>query len=170
MSDSNPYWSDPSEEKGRIGRVLKTVGAQHDAKTIAFFIAKSNNDNFVAYRWNSQKSALEPFWISTENVQFERRSTLNLAETMLYGVEMNVTSSGDWLVNLNAESIRDRTMKFALGEDDAPSLLGKIGGRSAIVEYAYVQMRKGLLPDVEYVRLTGRAMDDDSTVSEVIYK
>lgn len=170
MSDSNPYWSDPSEEKGRISRVLKTVGSQHDANTIAFFIAKSNNDNFVAYRWNSQKTILEPFWISTENVQFERRTTLNLAETMLYGIEMNVTSSGDWLVNLNAEAIRDRTMKFMLGEDDAPSLVGTIGGRKAIVEYAYVQMHKGLLPDVEYVRLTGRAIDDDSVVTEVIHK
>jgi len=170
MSDSNPYWSDPKEEAGRIKRILKTVGQQHDANTIAFVIAKSNNDNFVAYRWNTTTSTLEPFWITTENVKFERRSTLNLAETMLYGVEMTVTSGGDWLVNLNAESIRDRTMKFVLGEDDTPKLIGTINGRKSVVEYAYAQMRKGLLPDVEYVRITGRALDDDSIISEVIHK
>lgn len=170
MSDSNPYWSDPAEEDGRIKRVLKIVGSQHDANSIAFFVAKSNNDNFVAYRWNNDKSTIEPFWISTENVLSEKRTALNLAETMLYGIEMTVTQGGDWLVNLNAETIRNRTMKLMLGEDDTPTFIGTVSGKKCILEYAYVQMQKGMIPDVEYVRITGRSLEDDSIVSEVVYK
>jgi hypothetical protein len=89
---------------------------------------------------------------------------------MLYGVEMTVTSAGDWLVNLNAESIRDRTLKCVLGDDVSPKLIGSINGKKCVVEYAYAQMKKGLLPDVEYVRITGRTLEDDSTISEVIHK
>jgi len=61
-------------------------------------------------------------------------------------------------------------MKFVLGDDGSPKLIGVINGKKCVVEYAYAQMRKGLIPDVEYVRLTGRSLDDDSILSEVIHK
>lgn len=165
---SNPYWSDEAEEQPRIQRILNILRRQPDASRIAFFVGKSNNDNFVAYRWDSDKAALNPFWISTQNVVAERRDPLTLAESMLYGIEMHVTSTGEWLVNLSAEAIRNRTMNLTLDEQDRPALTGVIQNRMCIVEYAYVQMAKGLIPDVEWVRLTGRDMNTNEIVSEVL--
>jgi Domain of unknown function (DUF4833) len=165
---SNPYWSPESEEGPRVQRILSILGRQPDASRIAFFVGKSNNDNFVAYRWDSDKASLTPFWISTQNVAVERRDPLTLAESMLYGIEMHVTSTGEWLVNLSAEAIRGRTMNLSLDEEDRPALTGAINGRLCIVEYAYVQMAKGLLPDVEWVRLSGRDLKTNEVITEVL--
>ena len=151
-----------------MDRILKILKRQPDVARIAFFVGKSNNDNFVAYRWDGDKSALTPFWISTINVPVERRDPLNLAESMLYGVEMNVTDQGEWLVNISAEGLRSRVMNLNLDENDHPVLTGVIGGHMCIMEYAYVQMSKGLLPDVEWVRLTGRDMRTQQQVEELI--
>lgn len=165
---SNPYWSEESEEMPRITRILSILKRQPDVSRIAFFVGKSNNDNFVAYRWDSDKAALTPFWISTVNVPAERRDPLNLAESMLYGIEMHVTQTGEWLVNIACEQLRNRVMNLNLDENDQPALVGVVSGRMCVIEYAYVQMRKGLLPDVEWVRLTGRDMKTGETVSEML--
>jgi hypothetical protein len=165
---SNPYWSPEAEESPRIARILTVLKRQHDAARIAFFVGKSNNDNFVAYRWDSDKAALTPFWISTVNVPSERRDPLNLAESMLYGVEMNVTDRGEWIVNIAAEGLRNRVMNLNLDENDQPALTGVINGHMCVIEYAYVQMCKGLLPDVDWVRITGRDLRTQEIRSEVL--
>jgi hypothetical protein len=165
---SNPYWAPESEEKPRVQRILQILKRQPDLSRIAFFVGKSNNDNFVAYRWDSDKAAFKAFWISTVNVSAERRDDLSLAESMLYGIEMNVTSSGQWLVNIAAEGMRNRTMNLNLDENDCPVLVGPIANRMCTMEYAYVQMCKGLLPDVEWIRLTGRDIQTHEVVEELI--
>ena len=165
---SNPYWSPEADESPRVARILTVLNRQPDASRIAFFVGKSNNDNFVAYRWDSDKGALTPFWISTVNVPSERRDPLNLAETMLYGVEMNVTDRGEWLINIAAEGLRNRVMNLHLDGNDQPALTGVINGEMCIIEYAYVQMCKGLLPDVDWVRITGRDLRNQQIRSEVL--
>ena len=164
---SNPYWDDPEGEEGRMKRVRAIVARQPDANKIAFFVGKSNNDNFVAYKWNG--AGIDAFWISTQNVLAERRDPLNLAEEMLYGVDVKVTSSGEWLVNLRADGISHKVMRLTLDENDTPMLCGPINGVEAVLDSAYVQMRQGLIPDVEFVRLYGRTVEGDDA-HEVIRK
>ncbi len=147
-------------------RVQAIIDRQPDRNKIAFFIAKSNNDNLVAYKWNGH--GVEPFWISTENVPAERRDPLNLAEELLYGVDVRVSSSGEWLVNLRAEQVRGRSMNLTLDENDTPMLVGAINENNCIVDGAYVQMKKGLIPDVEYVRIYGKNIENGNVEVEML--
>ena len=165
---SDPYWSDERDREGRMGRIFAILGRQPDRDRIAFFAAKSNNDNFVAYVWNADRSELEPFWISTENVAAERRDPLNVAEEMLYGTEMTVTPSGDWLINVRAEPIKTRKFNFALDDSDRPVLTGAVNNTLCVLESAYIQMKRGLLPDVEHVVLTGRNLNTGATEVEIL--
>lgn len=164
---SNPYWDSPENEGARMERVRAIVGRQPDANKIAFFVGKSNNDNFVAYKWTG--SGIEAFWISTQNVVAERRDPLNLAEELLYGVDVKVTSTGEWLVNLRADGIRHKVMRLTLDSADTPMLCGPINGEEAVLDSAYVQMKQGLIPDVDFVRLYGRTVQG-ADAQEIIRK
>ena len=163
---SNPYWSDPSEEGPRIERLLSILKRQPDANRIAFFVGKSNNDNFVAYKWDGDRSSIEPFWISTVNVPAERRDPLNLAESMLYGCDLD----SKWNLTLRAEAVNSRVMQLSLDDNDVPAVVGVINNTMCVFEYAYVQMNRGLLPDVDYVRIVGRSVADGTVVTEVMKK
>ena len=165
---SDPYYDEPSNEPLRLERVRGILGRQPDTTKFAFFIAKSNNDNFVAYKWTGR--GVDPMWISTQNVPAERRDTLNLAEELLYGVDTRVAPSGEWLVNLRAEQVKDRVMNLTLDDEDRPMLLGVLNERQCVIEAAYVQMKRGLIPDVDYVRLYGRAVDDGTAQNEILKK
>lgn len=168
---SDPYWSSYADREARMQRIYTILQRQPDADRIAFVVGKSNNDNFVAYIWNSdkgEKGEIEGFWISTENVPAERRDPLNLAEEMLYGTEMEETPSGEWLINVRAEPIKARKFNFTLDEQDRPAMIGGVNGVMCCLESAYVQMKKGLLPDVEFVVLTGRSVHDGSKQEEII--
>ena len=165
---SNPYWSDPSTMGNRLQRVLGIVQRQPDASKIAFLVAKSNNDNFVAYRWDEERASITPFWISTENVSAERRDPLNLAESMLYGISLRVASGGEWIVNMSAEALRDKSFNMVLDEHNNPVILGVVAGKQAALEYAYVQMSKGLVPNVDYVELFGTDMQTGEKLQERI--
>lgn len=164
---SNPFWDTPESEQPRLQRVLDIVRRQPDKKAFAFFVVKSNNDNFVTYKWNGIE--LNPLWICTHNVS-EHRDPLNLAEELVYGITQTVTPAGDWLVTMRIEALQSRAMNLALNDDDEPSLIAPINNRLCILEYAYVQMRKGLMPDVDWIRITGRAVDDGTMQSEVVRK
>lgn len=164
---SSPFWDAPENEVPRMERILSVVSRQPDKKSYAFFVGKSNNDNFVAYKWNGTE--LAPFWICTHNCS-ERRDKLNLAEELVYGINQTVTPNGDWHVNMRIEALQARIMNLALNDDDEPSLIGPVNNRLCVLEHAYVQMRKGLMPDVDWIRITGRAVDDDSVQTEVVKK
>ena len=163
---SDPYWDAHENEAARISRIHAILQRQPDVKQIAFFIAKTNNDNFVTYKWDGKE--ISCFWISTQNVPAERRDTLNLAEEMMYGVDTKITSTGEWLVNLRAEAVRHRTMNLTLDDEDRPSLVGTINGKQCVLESAYVQMKRGLIPDVEYVKLFGKSTETGEMEIEIV--
>ena len=165
---SDPYWSELADREARMKRIHAILQRQPDRDKIAFFVGKSNNDNFVAYVWNAERAELNPFWISTENVPAERRDPLNVAEEMLYGTELDVTPSGEWLINVRADPIKARKFNFTLDDQDRPVCIGGVNGTMCCLESAYVQMKKGLLPDVELVVLTGRSLEDGSKKEEIL--
>jgi hypothetical protein len=165
---SDPYWSDAADREARMQRIMTILQRQPDRDRIAFFVGKSNNDNFVCYLWNGDIGNMEPYWISTENVPAERRDPLNVAEEMLYGTEMEVTASGEWLLNVRAEPIKARKFNLTLDDNDRPTLLGGVNNEMCVLESAYVQMKRGLLPDVDHVVLTGRSLKDGKTRQEIL--
>jgi hypothetical protein len=155
-SSSNPFWDAEENEGPRMARIIKILQRQPDAKSFGFFVAKSNNDNFVAYKWTG--SEVSPTWISTQNVPAERRESLNLAEELLYGIEQRVSSTGDWIITMRAEPLKTRVINLTLNDADEPSFIAPVNNKLCILDHAYVQMRKGLIPDVEWVRITGHDM------------
>jgi len=165
---SSPYYSDANEESPRMERIAAIVRRQPDASKIIFYVGKSNNDNFVAYRYSNEKSNLESFWISTENVPSERRENLNLAEMMLYGHNLEVTSSNEWLIRMNVEQLQDRPMSLVLDDDEEAHLVAPINGEMCILQHAYVQMSPGLLPSVDYIRVSGITLDKKKPRFEII--
>lgn len=165
-SSSDPFWDAEDNEKPRVERIVKILQRQPDTKSFAFFVAKSNNDNFVTYKWNGAEIA--PTWISTQNVPAERREPLNLAEELLYGIEQRVSSTGDWLITMRAEPLKTRTIHLTLSDTDEPSFIGPVDNKLCVLDHAYVQMRKGLIPDVEWVRVTGRDVSTGLVHSEIV--
>ena len=164
-TSSSPFWDAEDNEKPRMERIIKILQRQPDSKTFAFFVAKSNNDNFVAYKWSG---SVAPTWISTQNVPAERRESLNLAEELLYGIEQRVSSTGDWVVTLRAEPLKTRVIHLTLNDSDEPSFIAPVNNKLCVLDHAYVQMRKGLIPDVEWVRVTGRDVSTGAVQSEIV--
>ena len=165
-SSSSPFWDAEENEGPRMERIIKILQRQPDAKSFGFFVAKSNNDNFVAYKWNGSEVA--PTWISTQNVPAERRESLNLAEELLYGIEQRVSSTGDWVLTMRAEPLKTRVIHLTLNDNDEPSFVAPVNNKLCILDHAYVQMRRGLIPDVEWVRVTGRDVSTGTVQSELV--
>ena len=164
---SDPFWSDPSNEAPRMARIQAIVERQQDIDKIIFYVGKSNNDNFVAYRWESEKGIIDNFWISTQNVAEERRDTLNLAEQMVYGTTLRITPGG-WIVKMNAEQLKSKVMNLVMDDKDNAKLVGPVNGKMCILSHAYVQMSQGLLPSVDWIRLTGHEVATGNAQSEVL--
>ena len=61
-----------------------------------------------------------------------------------------------------------RKFNLTLDDNDTPALVGGVNGVMCVVESAYVQMKKGLLPDVDFVILRGRSIDSGDYVEERI--
>jgi hypothetical protein len=118
--------------------------------------------------WNPSRGEIEPMWINTENVVRPSRTALNMAESVVYGVDLNVTATGEWLLTMRVEALRSRPFNLSLTDDDVPVVTGAINGRICVIESAYAQMKKGLIPDVEWVKINGRAIDDNSSQEETI--
>jgi hypothetical protein len=161
---SDPYWSPPDSESDRIGRMTAVVRNVDTAKRdkLLFLIAKSSNDNCVAYEYGETSSGfnLRPYWILCNAGKLENFSQLNMAESLLYGVAVSVKPTGECIVNFNAEQIRGRSVELIMDSEGHPALLGYVDSKMCRLQYAYVQMRKGLIPDVEYLHLYGKGVAD----------
>jgi hypothetical protein len=135
---------------------------------LVFMISKSSDENFVAYEYNETDSGftIDPYWINVAPIN--NTEPLNVLEHSLYGININVQSSGECSVYFNAQQIRTRKCELIMDASGKPALLGQINGQPCRLQYAYAQMRKGLIPDVHYLHLYGRSTIDGSWHKEKI--
>lgn len=169
----DPYWSPEESEADRLGRMTAVVRHVDAAKRdkLLLLIAKSSNDNFVSYEYVETPSgfALNPYWlISSGAGKLDNITSLNMAESLLYGVAVSVKPSGECIVNFNVEQIRGRSVELIMDSEGRPALLGYVDGKMCRLQYAYAQMRKGLIPDVEYLHLYGKGVADGAWHKERI--
>jgi hypothetical protein len=168
---SNPYWCDDSTARERVEFLKKKMALQKDSRFIAMFVAKSNNDKCVIYKWDNDLSELKTYWLSFEDRNdpgLGERSELNTIEKMLYGANLNVRENGTWEITLSAEAISHRIMNLTLSDADEPTLTSVVEGAVATIDYCFVVMRKGLIPDVEKVHIFGKNIKTRENVEEII--
>jgi hypothetical protein len=154
---SNPYSCDEATKLERLQFQEGVVASQPDAGMIAMYVSKSNNDNFVIYKWHNSTRELKPHWIiiNRRDEPFIRKD-LNAFDMTLYGL----STSPDWEITLNVPQLAMRVLSLSLNDSDEPTLMGTIDGKKCTIEKAFVEMRDGLLPDVKQITIFGRTADE----------
>lgn len=169
--DANPYSCSDETMIKRIKYLKEKMSLQKDAQKIAMFVAKSNNDKCVIYKWENAFNTLKPYWLLFEDggIDEGERDELNTLEKMLYGSNLNVRENGAWEINLSAEAISHRIMNLSLNDKDEPTLTAVINGKLGVIDHCFVMMKKGLIPDVERVHIFGRDVKTREPLEEVIF-
>lgn len=155
---SNPYSCDEATKLERLRFQESVVASLPDAGMIAMFVSKSNNDNFVIYKWHNSTRELKPQWILIKEREQKPygRQDLNAFDMTLYGLN----TSADWEITLNVPQLAMRVFSLSLNDNDEPTLIGTIEGKRCTMEKAFVEMRDGLLPDVKQLTIYGRTADE----------
>ena len=124
----------------------------------------------MIYKWEDDLSVLKPYWLIFDDPSIPEgeRSELNAIEKMLYGSNLTVRENGSWEITLSAEAVSDRIMNLTLNDTNEPTLTGVVQGSLATLEYCFVTMKKGLIPDVEKVHIFGRDVQSKKVVEEII--
>jgi hypothetical protein len=167
---NNPYWCNAETMQDRLAFHQKVVAEQPDSRFIAMFVSKSNNDNFVIYKWENDTSVFKPYWIIIKDrasAPYERKE-LNALDLTMYAPNLAVRDTGDWEITLNTPQLAMHVLSLSLNDADEPTLTLAINGRRCIMEKAFVEMRQGLLPDVDRLTVYGRAVDTNETLTQVI--
>ena len=177
----NPYWQPPEEEGPRTKRVLDGIRKHvKGVQNVMFVVIKSWNDNAVLYEWNTDETgeAVKVSWLSLEPNDIERhqamgndtlRSSLNPAEDALFGCSVKVVEGDRFLLHINQENLAQRTFEIVLDSAGKPAVIGSVNGVMCRLEHAYVQMKKGPVPDAEYMNFYGKSLKDGSKIIEKIF-
>jgi hypothetical protein len=181
MWGSNPYWQPEENEGPRTERVLHGIRKHvKGVKNVIFVVMKSWNDNAVLYEWNTEDTgeAVKVSWLSLEEEDIKRhvsmgndslRSTLNPAEDALFGCSVNVVEGDRFLLHINHQNLAKRTFEIVLDSAGQPAVIGYVNGVMCRLEHAYVQMKKGPVPDAEYMNFYGRSLKDGTKIVEKIF-
>jgi hypothetical protein len=167
------YWSPPHIEESRLAEACECVGKHlGDSSNIVFFISKSGNKNFTYYEYfeTPDSFGIRPQWAMQELKLLAdgqvQREELTITEQVLLGVNVVTRPSGTINVNFNPEQIRTRAGELILDAAGKPALVGTVDGHTCRLLHAYVQMKKNLLPDVDYITLYGRGLSDGKMYME----
>jgi hypothetical protein len=163
---TNPYWCDEQTMRERIKFHESVLAEQPDARSIAMFVSKSSNDNFVVYKWENDTSTFKPYWILIKDREEKpyKRSELNAFDLSLYAPYIN----SNWEITLAAPQLSRYILNLSLNDKDEPTLTGTLDGKLAIVEKAFVEMCPGLLPDVKQMTVYGRCVKTNQEIQEII--
>lgn len=175
----DPYWSPPEEEEARTARVKE--GLVREVKTldnILFFVIKSWNDNIVLYEYDENSSeTIKTCWLSIQKEDADRhrrngnmtlRNGLNPAEELLFGCELEIVEGNRFILKLKQEQLANKTFEIVCDSLGKPAVIGAVNGIMCRVEHAYVHMKKGMVPEPEFMNFYGRSLKDGSIVKEKI--
>jgi hypothetical protein len=173
----NPYWEPAENEKPRTTRVKEGIKRHvKDIKKLLFVVIKSWNDNVVCYEYGGT-NFVTVNWLSIEPADKERhikmgndslRSNLTPAEDLLFGCNVEIVEGDRYLVKINQEQLSSRLFEIVMDKQGNPAIIGTVNGVLCRLEHAYVQMKKGSLPQAEYMNLYGKSVSDGKTIMETI--
>jgi hypothetical protein len=167
------YWGPPELEHERL-QEMRECASQHlpNKANVVFLLAKSSNRNFAFYEYyeTPESFGIKPRWAVLEAPRASdgsiRIEELSMAENLLLGVTVTSRPSGVIHVNFSPEQIRERESELILDAAGKPALVTKVDGHMCRLMYAYVQMQKTVLPDVDYITLYGTSLADGSVRTE----
>lgn len=174
----NPFWDKPEHEESRTQRILNGI-KEHvkDLSKLLFVVMKCWNDNCVLYEFCPEKNTIISTWLSLEKDDKERhlkngnvslRSELNPAEEELFGCRIKIVEGNRYLVKINQPQLANRTFELVMDAKNNPAIIGNVGGIMCRVEYAFVQMKKGLIPEAEYMNFFAKSIADGNFIKEKI--
>ena len=180
MLSGNPYWSPPEAESARTNRVMGFIKNHLDKaslKKVLFMVIKWN-DNPVVYEYDVlQPQEVRTFWIGFNKEERERhllmgntslRSQLNPTEEALFGCDLKIIEGNRYLLTMNQPQLKSRICEIVLDANSEPALIGQINGTLCRIEHAYVQMKKGIVPDVDYIKVYGKSISEGTLLVEKI--
>jgi hypothetical protein len=175
----NPYFSPTEEESARTSRIFAAIPQYvRDPDNVVLVVAKSENDNAVIYKYVETDTGVDivPTWFCIHPPDAARHraegnrdlcSPLNMLENAHFGIRVTL-SEGEFVVTLNQEKLRRRRMNLIMDEQGKPALVGDLDGIPCRIQHAYIQLRPGLLPDVEYIQMYGYSLNDGALIAERI--
>lgn len=170
-----PYWSPPDIEQERMQQIRESASTDlPNPANVVFLIGKSSNRNFAFYEYHETSA---DFGIRARWGMLEHRGLhgalpleeMGTAEQLLMGVSVTSRPNGAVTVSFSPEQLRGRDAELILDAAGKPALTGIVQGRACRLLYAYVQMRKSVLPDVEYISLYGKSLEDGSVLCERLH-
>lgn len=176
-SSENPYWGPPEDEKPRMLRIKNGIKKHvEDVKKLLFVVAKSWNDNVVCYEYGGSK-IVSVSWLSIEPADMDRhikmgndslRSSLTPAEELLFGCDVEIVEGDRYLLKIHQEQLANRVFEIVLDKQGNPAIIGTVNGIMCRLEHAYVQMKKGSIPQAQYMNLYGKSVSDGKSVFETV--
>jgi len=146
------------------------------ARAMYLFTSKHDTANVVEYVYNESGAVptLKPRWrlldesdVATARVRDETLfPPLSMLQELHMGCALELPSFD---VVFNAVGAR-LPARLVLDDDDTPVVTTTLNGRAARIHHVYVQMRRGLLPDVLFIHVYGYALDDSTWLCEKIVK
>lgn len=171
----NPYYKDASVEPEVIDFVVTSIKERKDPN-ILFFVSKSWNRNVVVYEYVENSSEfVKPVWLSLEPEDAEAhrqkgnyslKNDLNFAETSIFGVQLSNMPEGRFIIKMNQELLHNKVFELVMDSKGNPAIVGTVAGEMCRVQYAYAHMKKGSIPDVDYMNLYGISIKTGNTVVE----
>jgi hypothetical protein len=148
------------------GRPYGYKGIAHFGRNpdnIILIIAMSANDNAIIWEYTNEGAGgpkILVYWLNIEPGSREVHlgkgnesliNKLNAMEEVLCGAQVEIVSTAPgtpkrYIVNIRAEQLAKRKMELMLDADGTPFLGGALNGKSARIESAYLQMRRGVTP------------------------
>ena len=182
---SNPYWA-PPEREGPNMEFVRAKVEEVGGPALLFWLAKSHNRNTLMFLWDGDASKVVPRWLILEDTH--RRKYLSTEayargdpctrpltenEVPFMGCETNPLEDGSIQVIFNAlEDSSDAERMRCNLVADAEGSLGLVGrtkdGKMCRVDCGYIQCKRGLLMDAEYISIHSRLFETGETVIERI--
>lgn len=179
---SNPYWDLPANESKNIEAVRSKVEAA-GGEAMIFWLAKSHNRNCLIFVWDGEK--VVPRWLVNEEAHRRKHLSpeqlargdpcmrpLTENEVPFMGCETNIGADGSITVVFNAlEDTSDAERMRCNLVADADGNLGLLtktkDGKDCRLDFGYIQCKRGLLMDVDYINIYARTFDGETVVEAI---
>lgn len=182
---SSPYWDHPSKEPANILAVKDKVEAA-GGEAMVMWMAKSHNRNCLMYVFNPTSGKVEARWLTLEDSHRKKHLTkeeyeagapcirpITEGEAPFMGVETKCQPDGSIQVIFNVLEDTSDAVRFRCNlVADSDGALGLVAttkdGKPCRLDYGYIQCKKGLLMDVEYLSIYARTFDGESICEKVL--
>ncbi|MDF9831590.1 DUF4833 domain-containing protein [Parabacteroides sp. PF5-6] len=141
----------------------------YPTKERLFHIERSKNKNMVCYDVNlvdgrpDEKEPLNVYWINREESPGQKKGLSAIQKRMAYGYKQVSRDANTCQITLQAYPGRVLTLRLLHGKYVCTL---EINGKQAVLNRLYVKAKENNSLKVEYVELTGTALDTQSPVSE----